>query len=157
MKEAFGGTFMLKLIMVFFVVYVTFMGVALQIAKLYRIKNGVINILEQNQYVMGSSDEDEIIRKVDAYLLKIPYNVPDIPELQEKCKNSGDKAKYYAGTEAEDSVGGYCIVQDPNGASNVAGEHYYKVSVYYAAEFPFLRVNVPLTISGETMTIKGEK
>ena len=157
MKEAFGGTFMLKLIMVFFVVYVTFMGVALQIAKLYRIKNGVINILEQNQYVMDGSDESTIIAKVDSYLAGIPYNVPDIDKLKDKCEESGDKAKYYAGTEAEGSVGGYCIVQDPNGASNVKGEHYYKVSVYYAAEFPFLGVNVPLTISGETMTIRGEK
>jgi hypothetical protein len=150
MKEAFGGTFILKLVMVFFVIYVTFIGVALQIAKLYRVKNGIINILEQNQYTMDGSMEDDVFTKIDNYLAGIPYNVPDIEGLSEKCQKSGTKAKYHSSEDGK--FGGFCIVEDPNGSS-VMGEHYYKVTVYFVAEFPFLGANVPLTISGETMTI----
>ena len=153
MREAFGGTFILKLIMVFFVVYVTFMGVALQIAKLYRIKNGVINILEQNQYVMGDNDSI-VLRKVDAYLEKIPYNLPNIKNLSDNCVNDAKKKNLKAVFHTGEKSGGFCIVRDPNGSSN-SNEHYYKVSVYFAAEFPFLGVHIPLTISGETMTINS--
>ena len=50
MKDAFGGSIMIYLFMIFFVIYVALIGVALNFAKIYRIKNNVINILEQNQY-----------------------------------------------------------------------------------------------------------
>ena len=141
MKEAFGGTFTLKLIMVFFVVYVTFMGVALQIAKLYRIKNSVINHLEQTRYEFGDEFRDDYTK----YLRDIPYNIPVNLNLGKICTDDGKNtsAKYYPNQ-------GICIEQ--KGSSN---GHYYKVSVYYVAEFPFLDdLLVPLTISGETMTIK---
>ena len=140
MKEAFGGTFTLKLIMVFFIIYITFMGVALQIAKLYRIKNSVINHLEQNQYVF----EEKISDSYTEYLRNIPYNIPNVSNLKEVCENGKNgSAKYY-------SDQGICIEKKGTDESP-----YYKVSVYYLAEFPFLGVYVPLTISGETMTIKN--
>ena len=139
MKEAFGGTFTLKLIMVFFVVYVTFMGVALQIAKCYRIKNSVINYLEQSQYTYGSEFSDSYKK----YLKDIPYNIPEIDKLQDICEKGENKtAKYYPEE-------GICIEKKGDDKNP-----YYVVSVYFVAEFPFLGVHVPLTISGETMTIK---
>ena len=144
MKEAFGGTFTLKLIMVFFIIYVTFMGVALQIAKCYRIKNGVINILEQNQYKFGDSTVEGDNGLLYNYLHAIPYNIPSDTNIGEKCTNNKNNkdARY---------VQGICILRNDSDDQG----YYYKVSVYYLAEFPFLGVYVPLTISGETMTIKN--
>ena len=55
MRESFGGAFMLKLVIVFIVVYISFMAVAINYAKAFRVKNNVINILEQHQF---SIDDD---------------------------------------------------------------------------------------------------
>ena len=49
MRDAFGGTFMIKLGLVFLVVYVSFMAVAINYAKAFRVKNQIINIIEQYQ------------------------------------------------------------------------------------------------------------
>ncbi|MEE3343647.1 MAG: hypothetical protein VZS44_06120 [Bacilli bacterium] len=142
MKEAFGGTFTLKLLMVFFVVYVTFLGVALNIAKAYRIKNGVINILEQQQFdINDASRTNDVNDIIYAYLYKIPYKVSS-ETISDDCKaaakEAGDSAKYQ-------SDNGVCIIQYPG--------NYYKVTVYMYAEFPFLHISVKLPISGETMSM----
>ena len=48
MRDAVGGTFMIKLILVFLAVYIIFMGAALNYAKAFRVKNKVMDIIEQN-------------------------------------------------------------------------------------------------------------
>ena len=50
MKEAYGGMTNIYLFLFFFVVYVSFLAFALQFAKAYRVKNYVIDVLEQGQY-----------------------------------------------------------------------------------------------------------
>ena len=44
MRDAFGGTFVIKLIIIFIVLYVSFMAVAMQYAKTFRVKNLIINL-----------------------------------------------------------------------------------------------------------------
>ena len=142
MKESFGGLFTIRLMMIFFVIYVTFIGVALNIAKAYRIKNGVINILEQGQYSGGdmSAENASIGTKLDDYFEKIPYKVPDERGSKIKEKYCNDSV-YYEGV---------CII--PGGGDPDA--NYYKVIVFMSAEFPFFDIDLTLPISGETMTIK---
>ena len=50
MDTGIGATFMMRLFIIFFMLYVIIIGVALQMAKTYRVKNYVINVLEQNQH-----------------------------------------------------------------------------------------------------------
>ncbi len=145
MKDAFGGVFTIRLMMIFFVIYVTFIGVALNIAKAYRIKNGVINILEQGQYTGGdlsSGSNAAIGTKLESYLLSIPYIVVD---EDNKIKN-----KYCSATDDSVFFKGVCIVP---GNEN-SGANYYKVIVFMHAEFPFLHIDLTIPISGETMTIR---
>ena len=56
MREAFGGSFTIKLMLIFLAVYVTFIAVALNYAKAFRVKNGVIDIIEQNEGIDDYSD-----------------------------------------------------------------------------------------------------
>ena len=137
MKEAFGGTFTLKLIMVFFVIYVTFLGVALNIAKAYRIKNHVINILEQDQFNITEKGMENTLSKISSYLVKVPYSTTS-SNIKDVCEKT-------AGSSPSDHRTGVCIIQQPG--------NYYKVIVYMYAEFPFLDIKMVLPISGETMTI----
>lgn len=48
MREAFGGVFMFRLLLVFVFIYVAFTAVSLNYAKAFRVKNKVISYLEEN-------------------------------------------------------------------------------------------------------------
>ena len=71
MRAAIGGSFMLKLMMLFLVLYVIFLAMALNYAKAFKAKNAIIDYIEQNEgnkyYVEGL---------INNYLDRISYNVP---------------------------------------------------------------------------------
>lgn len=126
----------------FFVIYVTFIGVALQFAKTYRIKNNVINILEQYQYSKGTNNE-KVYDKLDDYLNGIypaTYNEVAMSECKKYGNDSDDFEVYH----------GVCIAPMPQGSSN---PDYYRVEVYFIADFPFFDIHLTIPASGETKII----
>ena len=143
MQEAFGGSFLLKLFMVFFIIYVTFIGVALNFAKIYRIKNNVINILEQGQF--DGSDNDPALVEMANYLASVPYNVT-VQDISNFCEKNNDV------NDVVSNKSGICIRKRGDDS-----KPYYKVSVYYVARFPFFNLNLPIVASGETKVIVLKK
>lgn len=137
MQESFGGTFLIKLFMIFFIIYVTFLGIALNFAKTYRIKNAVINILEQYQYEYKGNNT-EVFEKIDSYLAQVPYTI-SYELATNQCKRHG--VEY-------DVRGGVCII--PEGDANA---RYYRVEVYYSVIFPFFKFGITIPIAGETRII----
>ena len=77
MRDAFGSTFMFKLIIIFIVFYVCFATIAVSYAKTFRLKNQVVNIVEQYQY-NHETNKDEAIDKIDAYLGNNNYSNQNI-------------------------------------------------------------------------------
>ena len=49
MRDAVGGTFMMYVLLVFLAVYIMFVAVAFNYARAFRVKNKVIDIIEQNE------------------------------------------------------------------------------------------------------------
>lgn len=49
MRDAFGGEFMIRFLLVFIFIYVAFTAVSLNYAKAFRVKNAVIDFVEQNE------------------------------------------------------------------------------------------------------------
>ena len=90
MSESFGGAFIIKLILVFIVIYITFMGVAVNYAKVFRVKNHVINIVEQNQFDIGVTKErQDMYRIVDTYLSSVPYDLNGNLFVGNDCPTTG--------------------------------------------------------------------
>ena len=56
MRDAVGGTFMIKLLLIFLAVYTIFIAVALNYAKAFRVKNKILNIIEQNEGINSYND-----------------------------------------------------------------------------------------------------
>ena len=54
MRDAFGGAFLIKVMLIFLGIYVAFMAVALNYAKAFKVKNYIINVIEQYE---GVSEE----------------------------------------------------------------------------------------------------
>lgn len=147
MRESFGGAFMIKLVLVFIVLYISFMAIAVNYAKTFRVKNNVINMLEQNQFQLN--DEFGII---DDYLWKVPYNVNDGStdnSIPSHCNNVG------FGNRVSNTIlttNGVCIEQElPK--NNTSNSFYYKVTAYISIKLPLFKISMIIPISGETKTI----
>ena len=69
MRDAFGGAFMIKVMLIFLGIYIAFMAVALNYAKAFRVKNQIINIIEQYEgYEKKASDNTEVKDIIGSYL-----------------------------------------------------------------------------------------
>lgn len=73
MRDAFGGVFMIRLILVILFIYVTFTAISINYAKAFRIKNAIIDVIEENEIkVLG--DTEKIESKLDTILTKFNYD-----------------------------------------------------------------------------------
>lgn len=141
MRESFGGAFMIKLVLVFIVIYVSFMAVAINYAKAFRVKNNVINILEQSQFQLGDD-----ISGIDEYLKNVPYNLNGNDSVSDKCNGTS------FGSINDNTVlteRGVCITRLGDEDNT-----YYRVTAFISVEFPFFNIYMTLPISGETKTIR---
>lgn len=137
MRESFGGAFIINLLLVFIVIFISFMAVTISYAKAFRVKNQVINIVEQNQY-SGTGDVG-VIPLIDTYLQSVNYFVDDI-----------DCGEY------NQNVRGVCITPMINGVNltQAVNEQYYKITTYIRIDFPFFGIKLTIPISGETKIIQ---
>lgn len=134
MRDAFGGTFMIKLFLVFIVFYVTFMTIAVNYAKVFRVKNNVINILEQSQFNYDNeSDWNDIVTdRIDSYLSGAAYNYGSNVSVKNNCISQGGRL----------SNNGVCITK--------LSDSYYRATVYLVVSFPLFNLSFAIPISSET-------
>ena len=75
MRDAVGGTFMMYVLLVFLAVYITFVAVAFNYARAFRVKNKVIDIIEQNEGLDDYRNTSGAIGDIENYLNSVSYNV----------------------------------------------------------------------------------
>jgi len=148
MKEAVGGTFMIYVLLIFLAVYITFVAVALNYAKAFRVKNSVIDIIEQNEG-MDESDFNSREGNINTGVTgQINAKLKDYNYYINLSSNEVDK---YCGKEENHFGLGYCI----NSKSNDLGREYYQVVTFVQIKFPFLdNLSITIPIRGETRVIE---
>ena len=146
MKDAFGSAFIIKLMLVFMVVFICFMTVAVNFAKVFRVKNTVINILERYS---GEESVDEINERIDAYLTKIGYDYSSNTNVTNDCNNQrSNLSGVKDGSHTYSRIQSICVI--PLGDDD---NTYYKVTAYIVLDFPLFRFGTVMPISGESATI----
>lgn len=80
MRDAFGGVFTMNFMLVFIFIFVAFSAVSLNYAKAFRLKNSVIDFVEQNE-IINLGDIDEKADELNAILNNANYYKP------ERCPN----------------------------------------------------------------------
>lgn len=116
MRDAFGGEFMIRLFLVFIVIYVAFAAVSLNYAKAYRVKNKVISYLEENDIT------DLASLNCDGSLAKVIEN-----SSYHKTCNNGNGPTY----DDTQRVSTYCcngVVIEAN--ENINNHYNYTVNTY---------------------------
>lgn len=64
MKEAVGGTVLLKIVLVFLIIYIMFMAIVLKYGRTFRIKNALINQIEQHEGFTTLEEIEEVARSL---------------------------------------------------------------------------------------------
>ena len=145
MRESFGGAFVIKLLVVFIIFYTCFMAVALNYAKAFRVKNGVINLIEQYQY--DGTSGDMALNYIRDYLDSVSYNHINEVTLQNACYDKATELQVDKKDVSFANSNGACII--PLGGDN----KYYRVITYIPIYFPFFGLEFYVSINGETKII----
>ena len=155
MRDAFGGTFMIQILLVFIIIYVGFIGIAINYGRAFRIKNYVIDYLEENE--ISNLSNASLMSSLEA----------DISAILEKYNFKNDSiCDSFTETPSLKCIDGVIIQLngdiDKNGVKHV----YYTVNTFIGYNLGFLNSLLSLTrekssttpigyfrISGETKVI----
>lgn len=152
MRDAFGGAFSIKLMLVFLMLYVAFICVALNYARAFRVKNRIINIIEQKEGYCGNNRK-QINNEIDEYLDSAGYvilgsNIGDKIGSGYTCLNGFDKTNNNQGR-------GYCIYNKKNNQGETCEDKsVYSVETYMVFKLPIININFPIVIKGETRPVE---
>ena len=128
MRDAFGGAFMIKLFIVFIIIYVGFTAVALNYAKAFKAKNIVVEYLENNEISsidMTAAAETEMLNYFDKEIVgNLGYVFPN---RLNNCNTNTTKCYEDIGIKIE---------QRSSSSKNKLGV-YYRVTTYFGFQLPF--------------------
>ena len=153
MRDSFGGVFMFRLMIVFIFIFVSFTAVSLNYAKSFRVKNKVIDFIEQNEITkLSGKNFNDSLPKLDAILKSSSYNkVCEGGNGPTKTDKTGDVVEYcYNGIiiakdeKINDEEGSYGV-EDIAGTS--AKRIHYIITTY--ADWNLGELNKILVLGGE--------
>ena len=146
MRDAFGGVFMMRLMLVFIVVFVGFGAISLNYAKAFRIKNKVIDLIEQQQI----KNVTDILTSTKNYTKSLD-KIIDNANYAINCDSTGSDRVTIKNDEG--SIIGICyrgISITNNNEHNDSDNIYYNVITYGGWNLNFL--NMILALGGESQT-----
>ena len=132
MREAIGSSMLLYIFIFFIIVVMLFFVGILSFSKAYRVKNRIIDIIENKE-----DYNDDVAGEIEKELLTIGYS-------------------------AKGDCGKYCVVKiwlDKNCSSedrdvqkncDASRGYYYKVTTYMNFEFPIIKSLITVDVKGET-------
>lgn len=147
MREAFGGTWLMGIVLLFIVVFSGFLAISINYSKAFKVKNEILNLIEKNEgfsNTSGSYSGNSTEEKIQNYLDKIGY----ASATNFKCPEN------LYGENYAPRDGGYCVakIDSKDGKSS-----YYKVTTFVKIELPLIWNSFSFPVSGETKVIYYDK
>lgn len=154
MKESMGGTWLLGMVALFIVLFSAFLAYSINYTKAFRAKNGIIDLIEQNEgFTFSLKDGSGTSTEEKAYELikSMGYDFGTQDQNNVVCDN--DKT-ITDSTKLNESYkdGGYCVYH----ICNSDGSYRYKVVTYVIMKFPIINFGISVPIKGETKTLYYE-
>ena len=151
MREAVGSTFLFNLMIFFIFFFAAFLAIAINYSQAFRVKNQVVNTIEQYEG-MSESSRNDIFRKVgESRYYK-----------QKKC-DCGDDINCNGGTYNDNAnggqvrnstgtpVNGLCVRRIESGEDT-----YYRVTTYVTFNLPIVGNFFTIPVVGETKVITND-
>lgn len=152
MRDAFGGAFLIKVFLVFIMIYICFTALAINYAKAFKVKNAVVDYLESNEIttldnLLSATEMNQLDDFINYEILgKMNYNLSS----NDICSIGGAISTTLVNDEGK--AYGYC--HNSGIKIEIAGEGqntegvYYTVSTYIGWSMPFL--NTLLSLGGNS-------
>lgn len=144
MRDAFGGVFMTRLMLVFIVILVAFTAVSFKYAKSFRVKNKVIDFVEQNQI----TDISNFFSNGDLSNLEELDNALRLAKYDVTCDEIGYSDALITDKDTGENIG-VCyngIIIRKNETKSTDNTIYYDIKTYANWELGFL--NTILSLGG---------
>lgn len=138
MREAIGNSFIFYFVIVFFALFILFFVGALSYTKAFKVKNRIIDVIENNDGVINNKVEKEI----NANLGEMGYRI----SKNSKCETKGRFSGYTEIPKSTTASYRYCIYQKN---VNKKGK-YYAVVAYMYFEIPIIGAKLEFPVFGET-------
>lgn len=134
---------MLYIFFIFLAVYIAFIAVAFNYARAFRIKNGIVDIIEQHEGIDNFSDTSGVKGEITTFLDNVNYKISSF-NAEKDCKN-------YDYIDSR----GYCI-KEYDSEDSVRGDSYYAVRTFTVISLPFANINFKVPVNGETRVVIHE-
>lgn len=135
MRESIGLGYIVSFIATFFGIFIFFFTGSLAYSKAFKVKNKIINIIEENGSYSGTQDT------INSELAEIGYRVGASSQVScpddTEGKNLANQNTYH-----------YCVYE----YSTKRGK-YYKVVTYMYFDFPIIGSHLEFPVSGETKVL----
>ena len=155
MRDAIGGVFSLQIILIFVILINGYMAYSVNYTRAFRVKNGIINIVEEREGFSQNSKTTELIHN---YVTSAGYGLSSVQ--QQKVRNNNTKNGWYCSGQD-----GYCIkCFDNTGNNRITSDDATYRGVYYT-EKTYVNMYVPilnriftglpyfLSVKGDTKTV----
>ena len=143
MRDAFGGIFMIRLFLVFIVIYVAFTAISLNYAKAFKIKNRIIDFVEQNEII----DIKNYFAQGSGKNLLALDKILDDANYNKECKNGNGIIDNVDG-----EPDGYCyrgiVIQPINNTNDT--DRYVEYQIYTYADWNLGTLNMLLALGGQS-------
>lgn len=164
MKESIGGTWLIGIVALFIVLFSAFMAYSINYTKAFRAKNGIIDLIEQNEgftfysksNIENLSNEqlltdDSVQAQAYALVKSMGYDYGDKSSSGVVCNNDNTLSDANK-IDSAYQPGGYCVYR----FCNSDGTYRYKVVTYVMMKFPVINFGITVPIKGETKTLYYE-
>ncbi|MDO4341294.1 MAG: hypothetical protein Q4C44_00940 [bacterium] len=147
MREAIGGTWLLTIVLVFIVLFSSFLALSINYSKAFKVKNGIVNIIEKKE---GLSDDSQ--QEIKDYLSTVGYLVYSKCPKNLTEQGDGTLVSGFDPYAADATKYRYCVAKTVDDSGNIK-KSYYKVTVFFRVDLPILGEIFTFPISGETKPI----
>ena len=153
MRDAFGGAFSIKLMLIFLILYVALICVAINYARAFRVKNRIINIIEQYEGYCGVNKE-QINNDINTYLSKTGYYISKDDVVGYIGKDGNESYECLNGFNNDGNGYGYCVYNKNNNSLDCSDKSVYSVETYMIFKLPIINIRFPIVIKGETRPVE---
>lgn len=145
MRESIGGALMLRIFLVVIVIFVVFLCVSANFARAFRVKNGVITIIEQYEGINETS-----IGLVEKYIERMGYSC-GVNKGYREFDNYDELTNYVLNRTDTDSNGDDEVIREYDGKQDKV----YNVQVCVDWKFPVIDAFGTWRFTGKTEVIKN--
>lgn len=149
MRESIGGTWIVGIVIVFIVIFTSYLALSVNYSKAFKVKNGIIEIIEENE---GLTDKAQ--SQIVNYLNLAGYYVYGNCNKVDPEYTDGELNGVLTGYEKQGSSNRYkyCVYERTIN-NDTLERKYYRVTVFFKFDIPLLDNIFTFPVTGETKAV----